>query len=129
MSQFTTKWLLQLQLRQALRNQGPERKGAPDAEPSEGDLHDKIETECAKRGWLTVRSRMDRPTTTRKGVCDFIIYADRGRMLHVECKSATGKVKPEQQGFIAWAGKLGHTVHVVRSLREFLEVISEKGEA
>lgn len=136
---FTSDWLLRHQLRQSLGTQRSEPQAnrstleivvahtlndplaAPEA--AERDLHDKIEAECLQRGWLTVRSRMDRATTTRKGVCDFIIYADDGRMFHVECKSSTGKVSTDQRDFIAWAGKLGHTVLVVRSFREFLAVI------
>jgi hypothetical protein len=44
-------------------------------------------------------------------------------MLLVECKTRLGKLSPEQLATQAWAAKLGHTVHVVRSMGEFLEVV------
>jgi hypothetical protein len=37
----------------------------------------------------------------------------------VECKTKTGKLTVEQQGFIAHAARNGHTVHVIRSMEEF----------
>ena len=61
------------------------------------------------------------------GEPDFVILADAGRVLMVECKTKTGKLSPEQAALIAHAAKLGHTVHVVRSLREFQEVMNQKG--
>lgn len=90
----------------------------------EAALHNQILDECARRGWIAVHSRMDRATTTAKGVCDFLIIRDSGKVLLVECKSKTGKLTIEQQGFIAWCYKLQHTVHVVRSFQEFLEIIA-----
>jgi hypothetical protein len=93
-----------------------------DAGPESG-LHAKIIAECKRRGWMYVHCATDRPTTYAAGICDFIIYADNGRVLNVECKSATGKLSIEQLSFKTWLEKLGHTVHVVRSFREFLEIV------
>ena len=94
-----------------------------DAEPREGDLHEKIEAECRRRGWCYVHSRMDRRTTTACGVPDFVVYGDGGRMWTFEAKSRSGKLSTEQRGFMAMAERLGHRIHVVRSLREFLEIV------
>jgi hypothetical protein len=94
----------------------------PDAEKLEGDLHDKILAECDRRLWYPIHSRMDRPTTNGKGVCDFIIAADKGQTFYIECKSATGKLSGDQQIFITWMKRLGHPVHVVTSFQQFLEL-------
>lgn len=94
----------------------------PDAGP-EVNLHDKIAAECRRRGWAYVHSRMDAPTTTAKGVCDFVIAASRGRTLWIECKSRTGKQTPAQLGFALQCERQGHAVHVVRSFQEFLNVV------
>ena len=56
------------------------------------------------------------------GEPDFVILADGGRVLFVECKTKTGKLSPAQAALKFHAEKLGHTVHVVRSLEQFLEV-------
>lgn len=94
----------------------------------ESDLHDEIIAECRRRGWIVIHSRMDRATTTAKGVCDFIIFADRGRVFLFECKSRIGKLTPEQKGFAMMADMLGFTVHVVRSYSEFAAIIQNQKE-
>ena len=89
----------------------------------ESALHDAILAHCRARRWLCVHSRMDRPTSQGLGVPDFIILADKGRMFLVEAKSKTGKLTPEQMGFGVLCELLGHKVHLVRSLKEFLEIV------
>ena len=54
---------------------------------------------------------------------DFTILAGGGRVLFVECKTRTGKLSPAQAALKFHAEKLGHTVHVVRSLDEFLKLL------
>lgn len=88
----------------------------------EAGLHSQIEAECRRRGWAYVHSRMDAPTTTAKGVTDFVIAASRGRTLWIECKSRTGKQTPAQLGFALQCERQGHAVHVVRSFQEFLSL-------
>lgn len=119
---FDNDWLLRHQIRAGLTGDRRAKVADVSDEP-ESKLHEQIEAHCAAQGWLTVRSRMDRKTTTRKGVCDFIIYADGGRMFSVECKTAIGKLTLEQQSFAVWLNKLGHKVVVVRSFTEFLEAV------
>ena len=57
------------------------------------------------------------------GEPDFVILAEGGRVLFVECKSRTGKLSPAQAALKHHAGKLGHTVRVVRSMEEFIELL------
>jgi hypothetical protein len=102
---------------------------APKQEPAKGtaaareaDLHREIIAECERRGWHYFRSSMAHRTHRTVGEPDFIICSDKGVVLFVECKSRTGKLSAEQQACHRWLAKLGHTVHVVRSMEEFLEI-------
>lgn len=123
-SGFDSGWLLRHQLRQMHGTTPGVAVARPEADTgTESDLHDKIHAECRRRGWVVVHSRMDRPTTSACGVCDFIIFQDGGNVLCVECKSRVGKLSLDQNGFIAAMRKNGHNVQVVRSYSEFLQIV------
>lgn len=92
---------------------------------SESDLHSQIIGDCKRRGWLWVHARMDKASHLTIGAPDFLIFADGGRLLMVECKTRTGKLRPEQQAFHAMAAKLGHKAHVIRSMEEFLTLAGD----
>src|SRR6516225_3179031 len=87
----------------------------------ECDLHDRILNHCRHTGWIALHSRMDQRTGRELGEPDFTVLADGGRVFFIECKSAKGKLSTQQQALHAWAAKLGHKVHVVRTFAEFLE--------
>lgn len=89
----------------------------------ERDLHSQIFDECRRRGWVAFHGSMSERTHRTAGEPDFIILTDDKRALLVECKTATGKLSTEQQAMIAHAAKLGHTIHVVRSMQEFLKIL------
>ena len=125
---FTSDWLLRQQIRAGLSSSAGKRGIGRPAPPDEGweretDLHRAILDECKARGWRAVYSNPTKPTTCGEGVCDFIIYADGGRVFNIECKRTGGKLSMEQNIFITWLAKLGHTVHVINSLSEFLEIV------
>lgn len=84
----------------------------------ESDLHQQIMDECERRGWLFFHGAMCRRTHRTEGEPDFIILRESGLLL-VECKSRSGKLSPAQQAVAAHARKLGHEIHVVRSIEEF----------
>lgn len=88
----------------------------------ESDLHDDIKNECNRRGWIALHGSMAHRAHRTIGEPDFVILADGGRLILIEAKAAGGKLSSEQAALHAWASKLGHTVHVVRSLEEFLAV-------
>lgn len=92
----------------------------PPSKATEADLHERIFAECRRRGWLPLHGAMSERTHRTLGEPDFMILADGGRVLFIECKSAVGKLSTEQQALHAWMRKLGHTVHVVRTMEEFL---------
>ena len=89
----------------------------------EAKLHDAIFDECRRRGWIALHGSMAERTCRTLGEPDFVILAEGGRVLFVECKSRTGKLSPAQAALQHHAAKLGHTVHLVRSLEEFLKLV------
>lgn len=107
----------------ARTNRRPEPSEPADAVAVEGNLHDEILVECRNRGWIAFHGSMAHRTYRTEGEPDFIILAAAGRTIAVECKARMGKLSPAQIGIIAWAKKLGHTIHVVRSMAEFREAI------
>ena len=88
----------------------------------EADLHEAIFAECRRRGWIALHGSMAERTHRTAGEPDFIILGDGGRWLAVECKSRSGKLSPAQLALKHHAEKLGHTIHVVRSLAEFMRL-------
>jgi hypothetical protein len=99
-----------------------EGRGSKAAVSREVDLHEEIFDECRRRGWIALHGSMAERTCRTLGEPDFVILADGGRVLFVECKSRSGKLSPAQAALKFHAEKLGHAVHVVRSLGQFLEV-------
>ena len=95
--------------------------------PRESDLHEEIFDECRRRGWIALHGSMAEWTCRTLGEPDFVILADGGRVLFVECKSRSGKLSPAQAALKFHAEKLGHTVHVVRSVEEFLALVATNG--
>jgi len=89
----------------------------------EADLHESIRQFCAAKGWLCFHGSMAHRTHRTAGEPDFQILIDSGKFLLVECKAAKTKVSTEQLGIIAWAKKLGHTIHIVRSIEEFKQIV------
>lgn len=100
---------------------------AADAVPAgeEWKLHDYIGQQLRQMRWLFIHSRMDKRTTTDKGVPDFQIYPPQSKAFFIECKTKTGKLSPEQMAFKTVADLLGHPYHLVRSRREADEVFNQ----
>lgn len=102
----------------------PKREIVPcQGEAAEADLHAKIFDECRRRGWIALHGSMSERSHRTLGEWDFSVLADNGRVFFVEAKTRNGKFRPEQQALHAWANKLGHVVHTVRSIEEFLNLI------
>jgi hypothetical protein len=88
----------------------------------EGELHRQILDECKRRGWIVFHGSMAHSTFRTPGEPDMVCLTDNGGLLLIEAKTRTGKLSPDQQAIHAWARKLGHTVHVVRSFEEFVRL-------
>src|SRR5262245_48130732 len=82
----------------------------------EKQLHEEILEVCRTRGYFTVHSRMDKPTTTALGTPDFVVALPDGKTLWVEGKTGVNKLTPSQQQRMAMLRRLGHNTAVVRSL-------------
>lgn len=121
-SGFTSEWLASHEARNGVKKPSGVAQDAPERE-IEG-LHRPIIAECKRRGWKYVHSNPTKPTTIGEGVCDFIIYADGGRVFNIECKSKTGKLSTEQLAFIHWLKKLGHETHVITGMSEFFQIVN-----
>lgn len=91
----------------------------------EAELHEEIFDECRRRGWIALHGSMAERTCRTLGEPDFVILAGGGRVLFVECKTRAGKLSPAQAALKHHAEKLGHAVHVVRSMEEFLRIAAE----
>ena len=57
-----------------------------------------------------------------KGSADLIGIAKDGRFLAVECKTRTGRVRPEQELFIAAVKRAGGRAGVARSVQDALDI-------
>jgi hypothetical protein len=90
---------------------------------TEAELHDAIIAYAKHKGWICFYSPMCYRTRRCIGEQDFTILADHGRTFLIEVKTAKGKLTSEQLGLALWAEKLGHKIHLVRSVAEFLEVV------
>ena len=91
----------------------------------EKSLHEDIIETCISRGWIYLHGSTAHRTHRTAGEPDFCILPGNGRIVFVECKTGSGKLSQAQLGFIAHAEKLGVSVHVVRSMEEFLKAIDE----
>lgn len=96
----------------------------PNAPESEAKLHRQIIEELDRRVWGYVHSRMDKRTTNKRGVCDFIILADGGRTFLIECKLPGKKFSQDQLIFETLSRHNGHTVHRVETFDEFLRIVA-----
>lgn len=87
-------------------------------------LHYPILQWCKDQGAAYIRARSDMMSTIQRGAPDFTIFHN-GRVFLIECKSKTGKLKPEQIGWAMLAERNLFKVHVVRSMSEFLEIVKQ----
>ena len=104
----------------------PNRLPSPsEAVAKEAKLHNQILDECKKRGWICFHGSMAHRTFRTEGEPDFVILADKGRTFFIEAKRATkaSKLSPAQRALAHWAKRLGHAIHVVRNVKEFLEIV------
>lgn len=121
---FDSSWLARHLARAAAKTPCP-----AEGVEVEAELHEDIRKECLRRGWLPFHGSMAHSTFRTEGEPDFVILRDGGRFLLVECKTRTGKLSTAQQAIAAWARRLGHRIHVVRSMKEFSQAADETPQA
>lgn len=95
----------------------------------ESDLHKKIIEYCKGRRWIYFHGSMAHRTHSTLGQPDFTVLANNGRVFFIECKTRTGKLSNEQRGLQLAADMLGHKIHIVRSFKEFVQLVSFESQA
>lgn len=122
MPRFTPQQYSDWLAKEEYRKQRDGMVGKTDGVKNEKDLHAEILRECRNRGWIAFHGSMAHSTFRTLGEPDFVILGERGRVVLVECKTKKGKLSPDQAAIAHWAENLGHKIHVVRSLKEFMEL-------
>lgn len=90
---------------------------------NESALHDKISEYCKAKVWAVIHGRMDKRSGVTPGAPDFVIYADAGRVINVECKTKDGKQRQSQRNFEAMLKRNGHEYYIIRSFEDFLKIV------
>lgn len=91
----------------------------------EAFLHRQVTEHCRAKGWLAFHGSMAHKTFRTPGEPDYVILLPQSKTLLIECKTRVGKLSIDQLGIQAWAEKLGHCVHVVRSYEDFLSILRD----
>jgi len=96
-----------------------------EAVPLEMPLHKRIMEHCDQQWprWKYIRAASHRKSTIAEGCQDFTIFMPAGRTLCVECKARNEKPDKAQQAWHREMEMLGHNVHVVRNMDEFLRAV------
>ena len=76
--------------------------------------------------WKVKFARTDKKSTLPVGCHDMTIFANDGRIFCFELKRGKEKPSHEQLIWNAELANLGHLVHVIRSMPEFLDAVGEK---
>lgn len=96
----------------------------------EKKLHDQCENMLRQRNLFYLHSRMDKPTTLRKGTPDLIIFLPNIRLsaaLLVELKVPGGAISPYQNDFANdYYRQTSSQVAVVWSLEEFRSLLDAR---
>ena len=103
----------------------------PIGEPcdKESELHAQIMSICKAEMWIALHSAWGKKTGRLPGEPDFTVVLPDGAVCFVECKKGNEKLTIEQCGVEAWLAKLGHTLHVVRNVTEFMAAIETERTA
>lgn len=110
---------------EARANRGNQKKPSETDEPLESQIHRDISNECRRRGFLFLHGSTAHRTHRTLGEPDYVVLLHGGKSLMIEVKTRSGRVSEAQAEFASKARQLGHTVHLVRSFMEFLEIIRE----
>lgn len=90
----------------------------------EDKLHEDILAYCRSKVWIAFHGSMVHRSKRTEGEPDFTILADGGRVFFVECKAKGGKLSEAQRNIHHWSKRLGHTIHTVYSMQDFINAIS-----
>jgi len=96
----------------------------PDGEgvERESDLHDDILRVCRERGWICFHGSMAHRSRRTLGEPDVHCLLPNGVIIFVECKRKKSKLSLEQAAIMTAMKRLGHTLHVVQDLTDFMQI-------
>jgi len=92
----------------------------PDAGP-EKVLQAKCIKYCDACGWICFHDWSKKKN--KAGFPDLTIFMDNGRVELIELKAAGGKLRSEQQQLHRQLMFLGHSVHIVKSYKRFIQIM------
>lgn len=93
----------------------------------EAALHAEIIGYCRRHRYAYFHGSMSTKTHRTPGEPDFVVIA-AGNIYLVECKTRTGKLSDDQRAIAKLCSMNGHTVHVIRHFREFLDLLGRDPE-
>lgn len=86
------------------------------------DIQEPFRKWLSEQGLLHVWQRTDKPTSTEKGLPDFIVMSGN-LFLAIECKGDKTPVSAEQKAWHAKLAATGGKVHIARSFPECVELV------
>lgn len=97
----------------------------PGAVKLEIPLHNRIIEYCNLQWpkWKYIHANPTTRSTIQEGCQDFTVFLPGGRTICIECKAKGGKPTKEQQIWAKEMEMLGHTVHLVFSFDQFLNLV------
>lgn len=108
------------------RNRGryPLNHTAADVQDEISELHGPILNWCRTQQ-PTVPYAYSNPTKRTRGTpgCPDFIIGYKGRTYWIECKSATGELRPDQAAFIRMLADQGIIAAVVTNMEQFYELV------
>ncbi len=108
-------------------NGGSQRAASAQLEVGKDGIQAQIRKWCDSQWpkWKVIQARSDQRSTIALGAQDCTIFAPGSRVFCIEVKAKGKKLRPEQMAWKVEMEMLGHTVQVVHSLEEFLELVKE----
>lgn len=100
---------------------------------SEHQIQNEIRLWCGQHDIIAFRCNVGRVLTSQNiwfdtglpsGFSDLLICIRGGKTIFCECKTATGKQRPDQKEFEKTMTDFGYTYIVARSLEQFVQLIS-----
>lgn len=106
------------------KKRDPAVESTDKGEKRESRLAREIRDYCAKQWppWLVSSARTDVPSTLPVGYPDLTVWGP-GWVVLLELKSRTGKASPSQREWATKFAALGWTMHVIRTMDEFLAAV------
>jgi hypothetical protein len=123
---WTEDQLLEYQLKTRRKKVQSSSNSPPvvDDQP-ERALQDRLEAYCRENGLYAFHDRSRRKNAP--GHPDLVIACPGGRVLWLELKSRTGRLTADQKRVRLQLLCCGHEFHLIRSYRQFLDLVEEKG--